>query len=90
MSLKFFSGEETLWIPKFKTTFELDVTTDLTLQIHWKELKHKETSIARLKGQLLLEHVKQSLTFQNDQEASTHAKSLLHWDKVDFNNLLVS
>ncbi|KAK1405655.1 Beta-Casp domain-containing protein [Heracleum sosnowskyi] len=68
MSLKYFSGKETLWIPKLKTTSELDIATDLTLQLQWKKLKHKETSIARLKGQLLLEHGKQRLVFQNDQE----------------------
>lgn len=91
MSLKYFSGKETLCIPKLKTTSELDIATDLTLQIHWKKLKHKETSVARLKGHLLkLEHGKQRLISQNDEEASTQAKSLLHWGKLDPKILLVS
>ncbi|KAK1396817.1 Beta-Casp domain-containing protein [Heracleum sosnowskyi] len=90
MSLKYFSGKETLCIPKYKTTSELDIATDLTLQIQWKKLRHKETSIARLKGQLLLEHGKQRLVFHNDQEASMQAKSLLHWGKLDLKSLLVS
>lgn len=90
MSLKYFSGEETSCIAKFRTTSKLDIATDLTLQLLWKELKHNETSSARLKGQLLLEHGKQRLIFQNDQEDSMHAKSLLRWGKLDLNNLLES
>lgn len=62
----------------------------MSLQINWKKLEHRETSIARLKGQLSLEHGKQHLNLQNDQEASVQAKPLLHWGKVDFKNLLAS
>ncbi|XP_074368940.1 uncharacterized protein LOC141708970 [Apium graveolens] len=90
MSLKYFSGKETSWIPELKTTSELQIATDLTLQFQWKKLNNKETSIARMNGQLLSEHGKQRLIFQKDQEASSHAKSLMHWGKLDRKKLLAS
>ncbi|WOG92533.1 hypothetical protein DCAR_0311803 [Daucus carota subsp. sativus] len=90
ISLKYFPEKETLCIPKVKTASELNIAADLTMQILSKNLKHKETSIARLKGSLLLEHGKQHLIFQKNQEASSQTKSLLHWGKLDPKDLLVS
>lgn len=90
ISITYFSGKETLRIPNLKVNSELDIATDLSLHLNWTKLKHKGISIARLKGQLFMEHGKYRIRPGNEQVISTQTRSLLHWGMLDLESLLNS
>lgn len=90
ISIMYFSVNETLCIPNLKGNSELDIATDLSLQLHWTNLKHKGVSIARLKGQLFMEHGKHRIRPANQEVMSIQTKSLLLWGKPDMERLLNS
>ncbi|XP_059652788.1 uncharacterized protein LOC132299915 [Cornus florida] len=82
---------ELLHIPSLKDSSEFDVATDLASQLHWTNAKKKNMNIARLKGELFMEHSKHRLLPGNEQITSSQTRRpLLHWGTPDLDSLLTA
>ncbi|KAK3018804.1 hypothetical protein RJ639_005042 [Escallonia herrerae] len=85
-----YSENQTLRIPNRKELPELYISMDLATQLSWTKLDHKDTSIARLKGELVMEHGKHLLLPGNEQAISSNPRPLLHWGAMDLESLLAA
>ncbi|KAK3027184.1 hypothetical protein RJ639_042450 [Escallonia herrerae] len=85
-----YSENQTLRIPNRKELPELYISMDLATQLSWTKLDHKDTSIARLKGELVMEHGQHLLLLGNEQAISSDPRSLLHWGAMDLESLLAA
>ncbi|KAK2965058.1 hypothetical protein RJ639_029411 [Escallonia herrerae] len=85
-----YSENQTLRMPNRKELPELYISMDLATQLSWTKLDHKDTSIARLKGELVMEHGKHLLLPGNEQAISSNPRPLLHWGAMDLESLLAA
>ncbi|KAK2966984.1 hypothetical protein RJ640_029953 [Escallonia rubra] len=85
-----YSENQTLRIPNRKELPELYISMDLATQLSWTKLDHMDTSIARLKGELVMEHGKHLLLPGNEQAISSDTRPLLHWGAMDLESLLAA
>ncbi|KAG6679845.1 hypothetical protein I3842_13G011400 [Carya illinoinensis] len=85
-----YSENKTLIIPSLKDSSELEIATDLAFQFQWRNLKHENMNITRLKGELHVAHGKHWLHSGNKPSKSNSSKSrpLLHWGTPDLETLL--
>ncbi|KAM3685910.1 hypothetical protein ACJW31_11G155000 [Castanea mollissima] len=75
-------------IPSLKDSSELEIATDLALQFQWRNLKHENMNVTRLKGELSVYHGKQRLLSGSEQAKSSKIRPLLHWGSPDLEKLL--
>lgn len=85
-----YSENKTLIIPSLKDSSELEIATDLAFQFQWRNLKHENMNITRLKGELHVDHGKHWLHSGNKPSKlnSSKRRPLLHWGKPDLETLL--
>ncbi|KAK4424851.1 hypothetical protein Salat_1678700 [Sesamum alatum] len=73
-----------------KEDFELDITVELACQLQYTTLKQQDMNVSRLKGELMIEHGKYKLYLGNEEQVSSQTRSLVHFGKIDLNNLLTA
>ncbi|KAK6933940.1 hypothetical protein RJ641_036834, partial [Dillenia turbinata] len=84
---RYYSENETVPIPSLNST-ELEITTGLASQLHCKSLKQESMNIARLKGELIVEHGKHRLDSSVEPVQNSNPKPLLRWGLIDLKRLL--
>ncbi|KAL7238059.1 hypothetical protein ACSBR2_004206 [Camellia fascicularis] len=91
-----YSENETLRMPSLKLNSELDIAIDLASQLKWTKLKQENINIARLKGELFVEHSKHLLLpgngNGNEQVVGFSQSRLLlqHWRSLDVQSLVTA
>uniref|UniRef100_A0A5B7BS94 Beta-Casp domain-containing protein n=1 Tax=Davidia involucrata TaxID=16924 RepID=A0A5B7BS94_DAVIN len=85
-----YSENETLRLPSLKDCSELDIAMDFASQLCWTKLKLENMNIARLKGELFMEHSKHRLLPGEEQVVSSESRPLLHWGTLDLDTLLTA
>ncbi|XP_028111729.1 integrator complex subunit 9 isoform X3 [Camellia sinensis] len=85
-----YSENETLRIPSLKLNSELDIAIDLASQLKWTKLKQENINIARLKGELFVEHSKHLLLpgNGNGNEQVVGFSQMQHWGSLDVQSLV--
>ncbi|KAJ8537047.1 hypothetical protein K7X08_035448 [Anisodus acutangulus] len=83
-SVRYFSENETVAMPKLKNYADMDITRDLYKRIQ------KKKDIARLKGELLVEQGKCRLVLGNKHVLSSQHRSLLFLGRVELDSLLMA
>lgn len=83
-----YSENASIRIPSLKDSSELEIATDLALQFQWRNLKHENMNVTRLKGELSVYHGKQRLLSGSEQAKSSKIRPLLHWGSPDLEKLL--
>ncbi|KAK6931887.1 hypothetical protein RJ641_001511, partial [Dillenia turbinata] len=83
----YYSENETVPIPSLSST-ELEIAAGLASQLQCKSLKQESTSIARLKGELIVEHGKYRLDSSVEPVQNSNLKPLLRWGLIDLKKLL--
>ncbi|KAL0456033.1 UNVERIFIED_CONTAM: hypothetical protein Slati_0942500 [Sesamum latifolium] len=88
-SFNYYSENKTVHIPYMKDS-ELDITVELACQLQYTTLKQQDMNISRLKGDLMIEHGRYRLHLGNDEQVSSQPRLLLHFGRIDLNNLLTA
>ncbi|XP_052193113.1 uncharacterized protein LOC127801764 [Diospyros lotus] len=84
-----YSEYETVRIPSLKFTRDLEIAADLACNLQWTKLEQDNINIARLKGELFVEHSKHRL-LGKEQLVSSPPKHLTHWGSVNMQNLMTA
>ncbi|XP_011091827.1 integrator complex subunit 9 homolog isoform X2 [Sesamum indicum] len=88
-SFNYYSENKMVHIPYMKDS-ELDITVELACQLQYTTLKQQDMNISRLKGELMIEHGRYRLHLGNDEQVSSHPRPLVHFGRIDLNNLLTA
>ncbi|CAN4085501.1 unnamed protein product [Withania somnifera] len=89
-SVRSFSENETVVMPKLKTYADMDIEMDLASEMLNDTKVILEKNIARLKGELLVQQGKHRLVFGNKQVLSSQVRPLLFVGRVDLDSLLMA
>ncbi|KAJ8554150.1 hypothetical protein K7X08_024828 [Anisodus acutangulus] len=89
-SVRYFSENETVAMPKLKNYADMDIATDLYSKLRKETKLIQKKDIARLKGELLIEHGKCRLVLGNKQVLSSQDRALLFLGRVELNSLLMA
>ncbi|KAK4362753.1 hypothetical protein RND71_017994 [Anisodus tanguticus] len=89
-SVRYFSENETVAMPKLKNYADMDIATDLYSNLRKDTKLIQKKDIARLKGELLIEHGKCRLVLGNKQVLSSQDRALLFLGRVELNSLLMA
>ncbi|XAR63515.1 hypothetical protein NMG60_11023474 [Bertholletia excelsa] len=81
-----YSENETVFIPSLRPGSEFDVVMDLALQFNWTTLEQDNINIARLKGEISVEHGKHRLV--SEQVVASCSRLMLHWGLVNSQSLV--
>ncbi|KAL0413589.1 UNVERIFIED_CONTAM: hypothetical protein Sradi_1560600 [Sesamum radiatum] len=88
-SFNYYSENKTVDIPYVKDS-ELDITVELACQLQYTTLKQQDMNISRLKGELMVERGRYRLHLGNDEQGSSQPRPLVHFGRIDLNNLLTA
>ncbi|XAR62520.1 hypothetical protein NMG60_11017305 [Bertholletia excelsa] len=83
-----YSENETVFIPSLRPGSELDILMDLASQLSWTTLEQDNINIARLKGEISVEHGKHRLVGGSEQVVSSCSRLKLHWGMVNSQSLV--
>ncbi|KAF8403602.1 hypothetical protein HHK36_011706 [Tetracentron sinense] len=83
-SFFYYTENETLRVPRLRDFFE----ADLAFQFQPGRLKEENKCLARLKGELFIEHGKHLFVLGKEPVDSSQSRPLLHWGSLDLNLLL--
>ncbi|XP_027179999.1 integrator complex subunit 9 homolog isoform X2 [Coffea eugenioides] len=89
-SVIYYLENETVKVPKLKDSSELDIGIDLACQLGYTKLEKEEMSIARLKGELLVEQGKNVLFSGKECAGSSETRPLLYLGGVNLENFLTT
>ncbi|MCD7454502.1 hypothetical protein HAX54_025123 [Datura stramonium] len=89
-SVRYFSENETVVMPKLKTYADMDIDMDMASELLNDTKMIQEKSIARLKGELLVEQGKHRLVLGNKQVLSAQVRPLLFLGRVDLDSFLMA
>ncbi|KAL0375524.1 UNVERIFIED_CONTAM: hypothetical protein Scaly_0670000 [Sesamum calycinum] len=89
-SFNYYSEDKTVHIPYMKEDSELDIAVELACQLQYTTLKQQDMNISRLKGELMIEHGRYRLHLGNDEQVSSQPRPLVHFGRIDLNNLLTA
>uniref|UniRef100_A0A2N9I2M8 Beta-Casp domain-containing protein n=1 Tax=Fagus sylvatica TaxID=28930 RepID=A0A2N9I2M8_FAGSY len=87
-SVVHYSENASIRIPSLKDSSELEIATDMAFQFQWRNLKHENMNVTRLKGELSVYHGKHWLLSGNEQAKFSKSRPLLHWGSPDVEKLL--
>lgn len=89
-SVIYYLENETVKVPKLKDGSELDIRIDLACQLCYTKLEREEMSIARMKGELLVEQGKHLLFSGKEYAGSSQTRPLLYLGRVNLENFLTA
>ncbi|XP_060204151.1 uncharacterized protein LOC132632290 [Lycium barbarum] len=89
-SVCYFSGNETVVMPKLNNYADMDIAMDLTSELINYTKLIQENNTARLKGELLLEQGKHRLVLGSKQVLSSQDRPLLFLGRVELDSLLMA
>ncbi|GFQ06060.1 integrator complex subunit 9 [Phtheirospermum japonicum] len=88
-SFGYYHENEMLHIPYTNEYTKLEIAIELLCRLPYTTLQKQEIDVARLKGELVVEQGRYKLLVGNER-ATTQAKPLLHFGRVDLNVLLMT